>query len=218
MEPSKILNKSGSGNYVSDNSIFILDKFSADTSNELIGNLTNMVMSIPNQPIYQIGGKIESPYELKDINRPVIDVYINSNGGYDHILDSIVMLLGIAKSRGAIIRTTVLSRASSCGSLLAISGTPGYRIMFSQAYHFIHFGQHCINAGKEDEIEQATKHIKETSANKQNMYLQHTNLTPKELKKLQSNEQGFMNAKACLDKGLCDWIVTDFGDIIGHTR
>lgn len=218
MAQSKIINNTKSGNYVSDNSVFILDKFSPDTSNELIGNLADMVMSIEPFPVYQIGGKLESPYKPLDTDRPVIDVYINSNGGSGYILDSIVMLLGIAKSRGAIIRTTVLSRAASCGSLLAITGTPGFRIMYSQAYHFIHFGNHALNAAKEDEIQMAAKHIKEAANNKQNMYLQHTNLTAKELKKLQSNEQGNMNAQTCLDKGLCDWIITDFGDIIGRSR
>lgn len=218
MAQSKIINNSKSGNYVSDNSIFILDGFFPDTSNELIGNLANMVMDLPSYPVYQISGKIESPYEPFDKNRPVIDVFINSSGGSGHILDSIVSLLGIAKSRGAIIRTTVLAKASSCGSLLAITGTPGYRIMYSHAYHFVHFGQHTVSATKEDEIQMAAKHIKETSENKQNMYLQHTDLTAKELKKIQSNEQGYMNAQTCMTKGLCDWIITDFGNIIGRSR
>lgn len=218
MAQSKIINNTKSGNYVSDNSVFILDKFSPDTSNELIGNLADMVMSIEPFPVYQIGGKLESPYKPLDTDRPVIDVYINSNGGSGYILDSIVSLLALAKSRGAIIRTTVLSRAASCGSLLAITGTPGFRIMYSHSFHFIHFGNHSVSASKEDEIQMAAKHIKEAANNKQNMYLQHTNLTAKELKKLQSNEQGHMNAQTCLAKGLCDWIITDFGDIIGRSR
>ena len=216
MAQSKIINNTRSGNYVSDNSVFILDKFSPDTSNELIGNLADMVMSIEPFPVYQIGGKLESPYEPLDTDRPVIDVYINSNGGSGSILDSIVSLLALAKSRGAIIRTTVLSSASSCGSLLAITGTPGFRIMYSHAYHFVHFGNHCVGASKENEIEMAAKHIKETTLAKNNMYLQHTKLTEKELKKLQSNEQGFINAENCLRKGLCDWIIDDFGNIRGR--
>lgn len=217
MSQSKIINNTKSGNYVSEKSIFILDKFSADTSNELIGNLADMVADLPIMPTkYKIDTNITSPYNNLPADCPIIDVYINSIGGQGNILDSIVMLLSMAKSRGTIVRTTVLSRASSCGSLLAITGTPGFRIMYSHAYHFVHFGNHCVGASKENEIEMAAKHIKETTLAKNNMYLQHTKLTEKELKKLQSNEQGFINAENCLRKGLCDWIIDDFGNIRGR--
>jgi hypothetical protein len=50
MSQSKIINNTRSGNYVSENSIFILDIFSADTSNELIGNLADMVADLPIMP------------------------------------------------------------------------------------------------------------------------------------------------------------------------
>lgn len=211
-----VKNGSKDGNFISENSIFILDDFSSQKSNELISNLSEMVLHIPPAPIYQIGAHIESPYAPNPDGRPIIDVFINSCGGDGKILDSIVALLGIAKSKGAIIRTTVLGNASSCGSLLAIIGTHGYRIMYSQANHFIHFGTHRTSIKKAEEIELAAKHIQNESQNKINMYLQHTNLTAKELKKLQSNEFGYMTAQQCLSKGLCDWIITDFGDIIGR--
>ena len=213
MAQGTIINDSRSGNYVSGNKIFILDKFASQTSNELIGNLSSIVDNLPTAPIYNTNTKIISPYDIDHINHPIIDVYINSGGGDGSILDSITTLLGIAKFRGAIIRTTVLSRAYSCGSLLAITGTPGFRIMYSQAYHLVHFGHHSFGVSKEDEITMAAKQIKEHSANKRNMYLQHTNLTAAHLRKLQSNEQGFLNADACLKHGLCDWIINDFGKI-----
>ena len=59
----------------------------------------------------------------------------------------------------------------------------------------------------------AAKQIKEHSTNKRNMYLQHTNLTAAQLRKLQSTEQGFLNANDCLKYGLCDWVINDFGKI-----
>lgn len=216
MAQGKIINASNSGNYVSDNKVFILDDFLSKTSNELIGNLSDMVFSLPQTSLYQTDTQIISPYDITNDTHPIIDVFINSAGGDGKILDSIVALLGIAKSKGAIIRTTVLGRASSCGSLLAITGTKGYRVMYSQSYHMVHFGKHNARIEKEVEIELAAQYIQKSTANKTNMYLQHTNLTSKDLKKLQSHEYGFLSAQECLDKGLCDWIITDFGNIIGR--
>lgn len=216
MAQGKIINASGSGNCVLDNKVFILDDFSSKTSNELIKNLSDLVFSLPQGTLYQADTKIFSPYNITNDYQPIIDVFINSSGGDGKILDSIVALLGIAKSRGAIIRTTVLGHASSCGSLLAITGTKGYRIMYSQSYHLVHFGTHSARIEKKAEIELAAQHIQRSTANKTNMYLQHTNLTTKDLKKLQSHEYGFLSAQECLDKGLCDWIINDFGNIIGH--
>lgn len=213
MQQSNILNASKSDNYVSENKIFILGTFASNTCNELIGNLTDMVMELQPCPEYKSGTKLQSPYDIDTSKTPVIDVFINSSGGDGRILDSIIALLSIAKSRGAIIRTTVLSRASSCGSLLAIIGTPGFRIMYSHAYHFVHFGNHNVHATQESEIEAAAQHIKETTNQKNNLYLTHTNLSSKDLKKLQSNESGFLSADQCLAKGLCDWVINEVGAI-----
>lgn len=212
MAQSKIINESKSGNYILENKIFILDDFSSRTSNELIGNLSDLVSNIPTEPVLQADYKITTPYD-QTIKNPVIDVYINSAGGDGKILDSIVTLLSIAKSKGAIIRTTVLGHASSCGSLLAITGTPGFRIMFSQAYHFVHFGRHLTSIEKESEINMAASRIKKQTNMKKNMYLQHTALTQKMLNKLQSNEEGFLDADECLKYKLCDWVINDFGVI-----
>ena len=218
MAQSKLLNSGRFQNFASENKIFILDNLSDESSNELIGNLADMVMSIEQQPIYKTSAKINSPYELDYNNRPVIDVFINSCGGAGSILDSIVTLLAIAKSRGAIVRTTVMGNASSSASMLAILGTPGYRIMYSHSYHFVHFGTHSPRITKESEIEASAKHVKTATTNKNNLYLQHTNLTPQELKKLQSNEKGYVYSKECLDKGFCDWIIDEFGNLTGRQR
>lgn len=214
MAQSKIINNSGSGNYVSDNKVFILDDFSSKSCSELIGNLTDMVFSLPQNTIYQANTQIISPYDISDNKHPIIDVFINSNGGDGNILDSIVALLSIAKLNGAIIRTTVLGKAYSCGSLLAITGTPGYRIMYSHAKHHIHFGRHAFGVTKESEIDMAANNLKQETAAKQQMYLDHTKLKAKDLKKIQSNEQGYLNAEKCLEHGLCDWILTTDGIFI----
>ena len=216
MAQSKLLNSGKFENFASENKIFIMDTFASETTNEMIGNLADIVMSIEPQPIYQVNGKINSPYELDYATRPVIDVFINSGGGDGFILNSIISLLSIAKSRGAIIRTTVIGRAASCASMLAITGTPGYRIMYDQSYHLVHFGSHNLRATKSDEIDSSAQHIKHMTADKNGLYLKNTNIKPNELKKLQSNEKGYVYSKECLDKGLCDWIIDECGNLTGR--
>jgi hypothetical protein len=118
---------------------------------------------------YKCQTKLKSPYDIDTSKHNVIDVFINSNGGDVTILNSISTLLGIAKSKGAIIRTTVCGKAYSCGSALAITGTPGFRIMYANAYHLVHFGTQTRTAKQESEIESVTNSMKEhhTNWNKQ---------------------------------------------------
>lgn len=76
--------------------------------------------------------------ELKDGR---IDLYINSVGGYLHLLRHMVELVEIAKSQGVTVRTIVPEMAFSAGSMLAITGTPGERYIGREAEHLIHYGQ-----------------------------------------------------------------------------
>ena len=208
-----ILNDSGQGNYVTNDSIFILDAFANKTTYELIGRMHNMIHNLPQTKIYSANKKITSPYNIDGLRNPVIDVYISSNGGDGDVLYNISCLLGVAKSRGAIIRTTVLSHAASCGSLLAIQGTPGFRIMYSKSVHFIHFGTHKINIRSESEIDIAAHNIKQFSTAINNLYLTHTKLTTDILRRIQSNEQGYLDAQQSLQYGLCDWVIDECGNI-----
>ena len=207
--------RGGKGNNfaTNNNKIFILGKFSEDETNEMIGHLACMVDSMKPCTMYSMPATITNPYDLGDSDRPVIDVYINSHGGSAEILHSISTLLSIAKSRGALIRTTVLGTAASSGSLLAIQGTPGFRIMYSKAYHFVHFGHHGISAHKPEEVELMAKHITEYTTETLKLYTDHTKLTQRNLDKLTKNECGHLNANECLQYGLCDWVIDDFGKL-----
>ena len=208
-----IISNSKSGNYVTDDyKVFILDRFTSDTSNELIGNLSSMVYSLPVQQMYSLPATITNPYDLGNSDCKIIDVFINSPGGDTRILNSISTLLSIAKSRGAVIRTTVIGTASSCGSLLAIQGTPGFRIMYSKSYHFVHFGSHTRTITKADEIEPAFELMREATSSIMQLYTDHTKLTQRELDKITKNESGYLSADKCLRHGLCDWVIDDFGE------
>ena len=202
-------------NYILGNSVFILDDFRTTTTNEMIGNLSDLVMNLEPRAEYKCKGTLKSPYDIDTKQYNIIDVFINSNGGDVTILNTITTLLGIAKSKGAIIRTTVCSKAYSCGSALAIMGTPGFRIMYSNAYHLVHFGSQSRTAKLESEIDSVTNNMKENHANWKNLYLNNTKITPKELKKLMSKDS-FVTANDALKFSFADWIINEKGII--HNR
>lgn len=70
-----------------------------------------------------------------------VDLYINSVGGYVHLVNHIVELVEIAKAEGIVVRTIVPDMAFSAGSMLAITGTVGERYIARRAEHLIHYGQ-----------------------------------------------------------------------------
>lgn len=69
-----------------------------------------------------------------------INLWINSPGGYTHVLKTFLDAVALAQSRGVEVATYATGAAYSCGSLLAASGTPGLRFMGTTASHLLHFG------------------------------------------------------------------------------
>lgn len=214
---TQIINSSKSSSYVTDNNqIYILGEFERSHMTELIGNINNIVLELPNEPIYKASTKITSPYDTDLINNPIIDIFIDSNGGDTNMLNNISTLLNIAKMRGAIIRTTVLSRAHSCGSLLAIQGTPGFRIMSHDAQHMIHFGGMCISAQSEPMARHALENMLHRKQITHNKYKTYTKMSNKDINRLTSSEGEYWDAEKCLTNSLCDWIIGENGILIGR--
>lgn len=205
--------------------VYILGGFDAENTTELIGNLGAIVSNMPQRPIYNQKAKIVSPYDIDDVANidentpPIIDVFIDSNGGKMRILDDISTLLSMAKMRGAIIRTTVLSAAYSCGSLLAIQGTPGYRIMSQNAAHLIHFGSATIDVHSEKCEELAIRSIENHKNKVFSRYKNYTKIPTKILNETrQSRIDTVLNAEECLKHRVCDWILCENGQLKGRTR
>ena len=214
---TQIINPNNSLNYTSnDNCIYILGDFERKSMGDLIGNISTMIRQLPTEPMYKAHEQIVCPYDEFAVNNPIIDIFIDSNGGDTNMLNDISTLLNIAKMRGAIIRTTVLSRAYSCGSLLAIQGTPGFRIMSQNAEHMIHFGSFGVHA----DSEKMAKHVLENTLRKKEMthdkYKTYTNMSSKDIKRLTKSEGEFWDAQKCLNNGLCDWIIGENGKLIGR--
>lgn len=80
-----------------------------------------------------------------------ITFLINSPGGQTKYLKDILGFIDIAKKVDIIVSTIVFGNAYSCGSLLAVSGTKGYRYVGRNAEHLCHLGQAgSISRNEED--------------------------------------------------------------------
>lgn len=210
---SYIMNRNEELNFAaSDFKIYIMDKFKQDKCAELIANLNSMIYSQAPRPMYNTNHKIKSPYEIPKDNQ-VLDVFINSSGGDFDVLSQISFLFGLAKSRGWIIRTSVPAYAASCGSMLAIQGTPGYRIMGENAQHLVHYGRTVNEVNLPTEVDKAYQDMLNHANATQRFYLQYTNISEPELKELRSDEYGYLSAQKCLKLGFCDWILQNNGHL-----
>jgi ATP-dependent protease ClpP protease subunit len=173
-----IMNRSDELNFASsDYKIFIMDKFKQEKCAELIANLYSMIDSATAHPMLDTHYQTKSPYELPKNNPIALDVYLNSGGGDFDVLSQLSSLFGLAKSKGIIIRTYVPAYAGSCASMLAIQGTPGYRIMGENAQHLVHYGRTVNEVNLETEVDKAYQDMKNHANATQKLYLQYTTIS-----------------------------------------
>lgn len=85
-----------------------------------------------------------------------IDIWINSFGGYAHLVYHLIELVEVAKRDGIVVRTIVPNIAFSAGSMLAVAGTPGERYIAREAEHLIHYGQSGSTESTPKQIERWT--------------------------------------------------------------
>ncbi len=216
--PGNIINTSRSNSFINQNQIYILGDFSSKEMNELTGNLGDLIFELQPMPAYRSSGTITSPYDTKNIKNPIIDIFINSTGGDISALQNLSTLLNIAKFRGAIIRTTVLARAFSCGSLLAIQGTPGFRIMAHDARHLVHFGSATLSISNPDDLEPRAQQIAAFKEIINEKYKTYAKIPKKQLNTMRRCESGYLTAPECLKYGLCDWIIGERGKLINNIK
>ena len=202
--------------YVLNNTVYILDSLKSETTSKLIGDLTELVLKLPySKPIDFSQLTMESPYDLRGHNATVIDVVLNSGGGSVYVLNTIANMLAVAKSKNAIIRTTSTGLAAS---MLAVMGTPGFRIMYENATNMIHWGKFSVTAEKESEPEKLAAYAKKSRANLLTTYLKYTKISEKKLKSLIADEGSYIMANECLKLGICDWILKSNGEFVRGER
>lgn len=160
---------------------------------------------------------IEEIQKQRQLRNGRIDLYINSFGGYKHLVFQIISLLEVAKRDGVVVRTIVPDIAYSAGSILAISGSPGERYIERGAEHLVHYGS---TGSHETTPEQAARNFaqKQTSFRAiLNHYKKYTKIPHDELDRLMSDDSAFIPASKCIKWGFADKYMEkfDIGDYRG---
>ena len=224
------------------NDVYILTNINAETTNGLIIQLTQWVNNISfvkkgdlfykEQNIKtgedsniriinakEATNKIYGPNEEIPKHIPTLNVWINSCGGNQSILLSILNVFNIASAKGTIIRTYNIGHADSSASMIAVSGTKGYRFMGEDAYNMIHYGLSNGSINHPNEVESVMQDFKRAINVTSEIYANRTNLTKTEILNYQNIEgSGRLNSAQCLEKGLCDWVITNDGRFVNNVN
>lgn len=151
--------------------------------------------------------EIQKQRTLKDGR---IDLYINSFGGYKHLVYNLISLVEIAKREGITVRTIIPDVAYSAGSILAVTGTVGERYIERTGEHLIHYGS---TGSHETTPEQAQRNFvwKQEGFKKiLTTYKQYTNIPHDELDRLMNDDSAFIPANKCIRWGLADKYMDKF--------
>ena len=209
-------------NMMQDNMIFMCTEITEETTNKMTAKLiewVNKLKPAKAEILAKNTATIISPYNEWPENQPVLEVYLQTPGGMISVAKSIMSLFKMARAKGTIIKTINLSAAASCGSLLAVSGTKGYRYMAEDAYNLIHYGSRGGSSTRDGEAERVLQKNNEITNSLKKIYLDNTQLSLKEINKYFTFEDtGRLNAKACLEKGICDFVITSDGQYINNPK
>lgn len=141
---------------------------------------------------------------------PYIDLYINSFGGYRHLVFQLISLVENAKREGITVRTIVPDVAYSAGSILAITGSPGERYIERTGEHLVHYG---MTGSMETTPEQASRNHKQKSEGFKKIlkhYQNYTDIPHEELNRLMNDDSAFIPASKCIKWGLADHYMEKF--------
>ena len=203
-------------NTMVDNNVYLLTTINAETTNGLIMQLTRWVNALPVTTPKQ-SEKIYSPYEVIPNNTSVLNVWINCCGGNSVQTESILNMFHMASARGTIVKTYNIGRASSSASMIAVSGTHGYRYMGEDASNLVHYGTSRFNITHPNELNAQINDFNNEVKYIKKIYSNNSRLTENELNKyLDIEGAGQLYADQCLDKGLCDWVITNDGRFVNN--
>jgi ATP-dependent protease ClpP protease subunit len=153
--------------------------------------------------------EIQKQRTLKDGR---IDLYINSFGGYAHLVFKLVVLVEEAKKNGITVRTIVPSVAYSAGSILAVTGSPGERYIDKDGEHLIHYGTTGSFESTPEQVERTYIHKTNNFRRIKRHYARYSNdkFPAEELDKLMNDDSGYIPAAKCVKWGLADRYMKDF--------
>lgn len=133
----------------------------------------------------------------------VIKIHINSNGGETRYVIDLVGLIENAKKNGVRIETYVFSYAYSCGSVLAMAGTKGFRFIGEYAEHLCHLGYTGTGIVENDtELYRQTDRVKSHFDWMRSMYKKYASI--KNLDKVMNDDSYYIRGKNIIKNGLAD--------------
>lgn len=174
-------------NFYEDNNFYIYGEFDESIATNIIPKLIK---------------QIEEKKKFKDAK---ISFYISSDGGYAHILQSLLSLFEKAKKEGIIVETYVFANAYSCGSLLACAGTKGHRYIGEYAEHMCHLGAAGMFASNDIQHERESLRIKAHFNFVRAIYKKYA--TIKDLEKVIHDDSYFIRGKDIITNGLADKVI-----------
>lgn len=168
-----------------DGNVFYISDFDEGMENDII---VPMITEIKKQSKYKDGR---------------IDLYVNSYGGYAAIAFHIIEQMEIAKRNGVTVRTIVTSAAYSCGSIVAVAGTPGERYMAADARHLAHYGKVYSQDSTPEQLERNTQYAKDHFKQILNHYKKYC---PKanDIAEAMKDDHYFIPAKKAISWGMAD--------------
>ena len=180
-------------NFVKDGQVYIYGEFDFTIFKFVLPKLMNMIDDFQNQKL------------------SMIKFHINSPGGYLSVLQNLLALVERAKDEGIIVQTNVYSYAYSCASMLAASGTKGFRLVSPFAEHLVHLG--CVWSGlatndveAEREAQAMMRHFEWVRS----VYSQYA--TIKNLKKVIHDDNYYIVGEDIIKNGLADGMMFTYGE------
>jgi ATP-dependent Clp protease protease subunit len=147
---------------------------------------------------------LESENPEKDIS-----FYINSPGG---VVTSAMAMFDTMNYIKPDVATVCIGQAASAGSLLLTAGAKGKRYILPNSRVMVHQPSGGAQ-GMASDIEIQAREILKLRENLNNIYVEQTGRTLKEIEKVMDRDT-FMSAKEAHEFGLVDHIVTDRDDLI----
>lgn len=174
--------------FFKNNTLYVLGEFNQDISNNIIPEMQDFLI------------------DLDDLKNPKFEIVINSPGGYTNELYSLLSYLDLMKKKNIKIITRVIGDAHSCASILACYGDERYMSKYSN--HLLHYGNYPVSSFKTpQDVDRLAEMTKKDMEKTIEIYSQHSRLRKSQLRKFLANDNLYLDAKTCLDYGLCDFIV-----------
>ena len=171
-------------NFVCDDKVYIMGDIDRSISSEVIPGLMNIISM------------------KRNTVNPVIEIYINSHGGYAHELFGLMSIMDIGRSYGIKFVTYNIGLAASCGSLLAVYGD--HRYMSKFATNLMHLGQAGSMFSTFKQMERQNENNKKHFNKIIDIYAASTKIDKKKITELLTDDSLYLDPKQCLKYGLCD--------------